>query len=79
MLVMSYILPEIGTVKLTIGVRQKNEAERPMRVEYGVSVLPEGMTIDDDIAETIKKKKRKKHPTRSEMLILPQMAWRPLL
>lgn len=60
MLVMSCKLEGIGTVKLTVGVRQKNEAEKAQRIEYGVSVLPEGVTIDDEITETFRKMKKKK-------------------
>lgn len=45
MLVMVYELDNIGTIKLTVGVK-KSSGER---IEYGISALPEGESIIDNL------------------------------
>ncbi len=63
MLVLTYECESLGIVKLTVGVRQKNERDKPARIQYGVSALPEGQNIYDNLKESDKsqKKKRKAH------------------
>lgn len=45
MLVMVYELDDIGTIKLTVGVKKSNGE----RIEYGISALPEGESIIDNL------------------------------
>lgn len=45
MLVMVYELDNIGTIKLTVGVKKSNGE----RIEYGISALPEGESIIDNL------------------------------
>lgn len=58
MLVMVYRHENIGTIKLTIGVKSNEQ-----RIEYGISALPAGKPlIDDSKNRTVgKKKKRRSH------------------
>ena len=45
MLIMVYELDRIGTIKLTVGVKRSNGE----RIEYGISALPEGESIIDNL------------------------------
>lgn len=58
MLVMVYRHENIGTIKLTVGVKSDEQ-----RIEYGISALPSGKPlIDDSKKKNInKKKKRRSH------------------
>ena len=58
MLVMIYKHQDIGTIKLTVGVRQST-----MKIQYGLTALRPGQPlIDESINKTVKKtKKRNSH------------------
>lgn len=57
MLVMVYRHENIGTIKLTVGVKSNEQ-----RIEYGISALPLGKPlIDDSKNSNVKKKKRRSH------------------
>lgn len=58
MLVMVYRHENIGTIKLTVGVKSNEQ-----RIEYGISALPAGKPLIDDSKNSAvgKKKKRRSH------------------
>ena len=59
MLVMIYKHPDIGTIKLTVGVRQNAR-----KIQYGLTALRPGQPLVDESAienKTSKKKKRNPH------------------
>jgi len=60
MLVMKCEIPELGTVKLTVGVKQLKTTSEEQKTQYGISVLREGQPIIDDKAIEMKKAPHKK-------------------
>lgn len=60
MLIMSYLCEEVGTIKLTIGIRKKmnNDSQNITMTQYGISALEEGQSIV--VPRKSDKKKKKK-------------------
>ena len=57
MLVMVYRHENIGTIKLTVGVKSNEQ-----RIEYGISALPAGKPLIDDSKNSTVGKKKKRSP-----------------
>lgn len=62
MLVMKHVIDNIGTVKLTVGVKQSKNNTELKRTEYGISVLRPGQELIDEknLRSTKNKKARNK-------------------
>lgn len=60
MLVMQCEIPELGTVKLTVGIKQLIATNEEQKTQYGISVLREGQPIVDTEVKATKKAPHKK-------------------
>lgn len=57
LLVMKYEIENLGTIKLTVGVRKLKAETKEVFTEYGISVLRSDQEIINKDAKPIKKKK----------------------
>lgn len=66
MLVMKHVIDSVGTVKLTVGVKQPKNSTELKRTEYGISVLRPGQELIDEKALGSTKKQKARHKANND-------------